>query len=283
MALFSIAAFVIAIRETMEAALIVGILLSYLDQTNNHRFKKDVWIGTILAILLSIIGAVIFEAFLGGFEGDSEKLFEGIVMISAAVVLTWMIIWMFYNAKGLKYELENRTQLALSEEKKYALFSIAFIAVFREGIETVLFLAGIGATEDKRSVFTGGITGIFVAIIISILLFRGSIELNIKQFFSVTSVILIFFAAGLFSHGMHEFQELGWFGSETSFWNKHLWNSSGILNDSEGALGPLIRALFGYQDKPSIIELVSYAFYWVAIGVTFVRLKVESQLNPTSV
>lgn len=272
MTIFSVASFVITLRETMEAAMIVGILLAYLSKTNNDKLKKDVWIGTVLALIASVIGAVIFHLVLGGFEGDTEKLFEGIVMTTAAAVLTWMIVWMFRNAHTLKFELEQKTEVVLSNESRYALMGLAFVSVFREGIETILFLASVGANEGVAAEVFGAISGIIVATTLAALFFRGTVELNIKQFFNTTSVILIFFAAGLFSHGIHEFQELGWFGSESNFWNQVRWDTKDILNDKDDGIGSLIRALFGYQDTPSLLELVAYIMYWVMITLMFVKV-----------
>ncbi len=273
MVAFSTASFLLVLRETIEAALIVSILLAYLDKTSNIRFKKDIWIGTIIAVIFSMIGAVVFTQFLGGFEGSAEKLFEGIVMVLAASVLSWMIIWMMRNGRFIKQELQEKVDLAMSEEKKYALISLAFISVFREGIETILFIGSISASEDPTGVLLSALIGALVAVALAIGLFRGVINLDLKKFFNVTSIILILFAAGLFAHGIHEFQELGWFGPEDTFLNTPLFVIP--LSDKEGILGPLLRALFGYQDKPTPIEIIAYLFYWVAIGFVYTRIKAQ--------
>lgn len=259
----------------MEAALIVGILLAYLSKTDNHQFKRDIWIGTGLAIILSVLTAIAFQVFRGGFEGDDEKIFEGIIMILAAAVLAWMIIWMFSHSRTLKHVLELKTDTAISENRKFALVGIAFISVFREGIETVLFLQATITGEGVVANLTGAISGIVVALALAVFFFKGTVDLDLKKFFNFTSVILIVFAAGLFSHGVHEFQELGVFGGESSFWNKQLIDLSGVLNDKTNEFGALLRALFGYQDKPTVIELISYVFYWLVMGLTFLKINRE--------
>ena len=104
-----------------------GILLAYLTKTNNEQYKKDVWIGSGIAIILSIIGAIIFQQFLGGFEGDAEKLFEGIAMIVAALFLSWMIIWMFRNGRFLQIELQEKLKVAIDKNSKFALVGISFM------------------------------------------------------------------------------------------------------------------------------------------------------------
>ena len=172
----------------------------------------------------------------------------------------------------LKFELEKKTEVVLSNESRYALISLAFISVFREGIETVLFLASVGTNEGVVAETVGAVTGIVIASLLAVLFFMGTLELNIRKFFNITSVILIFFAAGLFSHGMHEFQELRYFGSENNFWNKVRWDTSGFLNDKDDRLGSFVRSLFGYQDTPSIIELLAYILYWVLIGLMFIKI-----------
>ncbi|MHA2271268.1 MAG: FTR1 family iron permease [Candidatus Hodarchaeales archaeon] len=283
MEFLSFAAFLITLRETMEAALIVGILLAYLDKTGNFQLKRDVWIGTILAVVASGLAAVLFEVFTNGFEGDTEKLFEGIVMLLAASILTSMILWMFRNAKDIRMGLEEKAQAAISGTKKYAIFSLAFVAVFREGIETVLFLAGVTSNEPTSAVLFSGAIGIIVSIILAVLAFRGAIELNLRQFFNVTSIFLILFAAGLFSHGIHEFQELGWFGAESAPWNEAVWDSSSWLNDKDDGLGALFRALFGYQDKPSLLEIGAYVGYWLGIGAIFLEINKRGPLAPAEI
>jgi high-affinity iron transporter len=271
------------LRETMEAALIVGILLAYLEKTENLQLKRDVWIGTIAAIVASGIAALLFEILASGFEGDVEKLFEGFVMILAAAILTSMILWMFKNAKDIKIGLEERAQAAISGTKRYAILSLAFVSVFREGIESVLFLAGITSNEPSSAVLFSGMIGVIVSVVLAVLAFKGTVELNLRQFFHITSILLILFAAGLLSHGIHEFQELGWFGPEAALWNEVLWDTSPILNDKDNGLGALLRALFGYQDKPSLLEIGAYVAYWLGITMVFLEVNKKIPLNPTPI
>ena len=264
--LISFSSFFIVLRETMEAALVVGIVLATLDKTGNSREKRQVWIGTGAAIVVSIIAAILFEVLTSGFQGDIEKLFEGIVFLSASAVLTWMIVWLSKTGGNLQHELQTKTQVAIDQDQKYAILTLVFIAVLREGIETALFLAGVRVTDVAYSaILFSGLIGVIIAILLAVLLFSGLVRVNLKYFFLVTNVILIFFAAGLFSHGLHEFQELGWLGADTLFWNEKLFSLKGVLTDSEG-VGALLRALFGYQDEPSLIELLSYVLYWIGIG-----------------
>jgi high-affinity iron transporter len=284
--LISVPSFVIALRETIEAALIVGIVSAYLTKTNNKNLMKDVWLGVFLAIIGSFLGALIFNLVYGGFEGDLEKIFEGFVMIIAVIVLTTMILWNFKNSKVIKTQLENHVQDVLTDNKRYAIVSLVFISVFREGIETVLFLGSIVTTENPISVSFSAVFGIIFAIVLSIGFFKGSITINLSSFFNLTSILLILFGAGLLSHAMHEFQELFWFGAyETTnapFWNIPIIDLTNILSDSNG-LGSILRSLLGYQDKPTLVEVISYFGYICLCIIIYLRMKVTPKTPSTNV
>lgn len=273
MVLFSFSAFIIALRETMEAALIVSIVLAYLTKTGNLRFKKHVWVGVFTAIIASVFAAIAFQTLAGGFSGNAEKIFEGFAFTLTAVFLTLMIIWMKKQGRYLEVVLQDKVNVAIDEKSGYSIFLLIFINVFREGIETVLFFVGIGVNEEPSTVFISGSIGIVVTTAFSILLFRGTIKLDLKNFFNYTSIILILFAAGLFAHGMHEFQELETiFGPMGVGVNTVFLDLSSVLNDKENILGVMLRALFGYQDKPTYLELIAYLGYWLMILLVFMRI-----------
>ena len=146
------AEFIIVFREVLEASLIIGILYTFLNKTNQQDAIKQLWKGVYLALIASVVGSVLFQKLLGGFAGQAEKLFEGIVMIVAAAVLGTMIIWMAKN-KNIAAELEEQAELAISSEKMaYGIFGLAFISVFREGIETILFIYGIMIKQGGVSI-----------------------------------------------------------------------------------------------------------------------------------
>ncbi|MBK5114619.1 MAG: FTR1 family protein [Candidatus Heimdallarchaeota archaeon] len=260
-------------RESIEAALIIGILLTYLSKVGHKELRKDIWLGTIAAILTSVGAAMLFYFVLGGFE-QYEKIIEGFAMIIAAIILTWVIIWMMKTGKDIKGKLEDRIEQTISKEKRFGLIFLAFISVFREGIETVLFMVGVVTVETNVWAIIGSsIAGIAVSVVIGIALFWSGQKINLKYFFNITSIILIIFAAGLFAHGLHEFQEIGWFGSEDFFLQRTVWDMSAFLNDKTTELGKFLRALVGYQDKPTWLELISYVTYIVgaSIGIILIR------------
>jgi len=270
--LFSTASFLITLRETIEAALIVGILLVYVSKVGRKDFKKQIWIGTAVGVLLSILAAVIFQLVLGGFE-SYEEIFEGFAMVFASVLLTWMIIWMMKTGRNMQKKLENKIEFSIKEQQKYGLLTLALISVLREGIETALFLAGVGATEENLwTVIWPGLLGIVVAIVIAVMIFYSGKQINLKLFFLITGIILIIVAAGMFAHGIHEFQEIGWFVLETHWLQKNVWDISSTLNDKTMELGKFLRALFGYQDKPTWLEIIVYIGYYLVLGTVFLGL-----------
>jgi len=271
--MFSVAGFLITMRESIEAALIIGILLTYLSKVGHKELRKDIWLGTIAAILTSIGAAMLFYFVLEGFEQYVE-IIEGFAMIIAAIILTWVIIWMMRTGKDIKGKLEDRIELTISREKRFGLISLAFISVLREGIETVLFMVGVVTVETNVwAIIWSSIAGIAVSVVIGIALFWSGQKISLKYFFNITSVVLIIFAAGLFAHGLHELQEIGWFGSEDFFLQRIVWDTSAILNDKTTELGKFLRALVGYQDKPTWLELISYVTYAVSASITVLLIK----------
>ena len=273
--MFNTVSFLITLRETIEAALIIGIILTYVIKIKQKRLQRDIWIGTGLGIILSILFGFLFSYVLGSFE-DYEKIIEGFSMIFAAILLTWMIIWMSETGKNYKMQLESKIDASIRNEQRLGLFSLAFISVLREGIETVIFLTGVEATvETPLDILWSGLIGILVALIIVIIIFVSGKRINLKLFFGITSVFLILFAAGMLSHGFHELQDLGWFGAEDSFFQTVVWTSSSFLNDKTSEIGKFLRTLFGYQDQPTWLEILTYVLYYVLIGGLFILIKIR--------
>ena len=197
---------IIIFREVLEASLIIGILYTYLKKSNNEDSIKMLWGGVSLAIFLSIIASILFQMIAGGFEGSASKIFEGIVMIVASVVLTTMIIWMAQN-KNISEDLKNKAKESLSSGLKYGIFTLAFVAVFREGVEIILFLYAIGI-KDGISIFPS-IIGAVLGLLAGYTIFVQGVKIPLKKFFNVTSVFLIFVAAGMLTYGIHELESGG--------------------------------------------------------------------------
>lgn len=278
-----LASFVIALREGIEAALIIGVILAYLKKIQQTRYNKHVYFGLGLAISISIVMAFGFEMLAGGFTGANEEVFEGFTSLIAVIVLTYMIFWMDRNSRRLKGELQEKIDLAITQRQLYGLVSLVFFAVFREGLETVLFLAGVRfTTESSQEMLIGGTLGLFVAAILGYLIIRGSVELNLRKFFRITGIVLLIFAAGLFAFGVHELIEVGWL--PPGLGGERVYDISHLLSD-KSTVGSLLRALVGYNDNPFFWEAIAYVMFWITIGMALIwlnRRTTPSKTIPTT-
>jgi len=273
-----VAATLISLREGLEAALIVGILLGYLRKINHPAGRGPVWIGVLAAVILSIGVALVIQAVGLKLEGSAEQLFEGITMFLAVGVLTWMIFWMRYQARLMRTSLEHDVQTAVASGRNRGLAAVSFLAVFREGIETALFLSAAAFASDGGGTLPGAMLGLGLAVLIGYLIYATTARLNVRIFFNLTSALLLIFAAGLFAHGVHEFQEAGVFPTL----NAQLWNTNHILDESS-TVGEFLKALVGYNGNPSFEEVAAYLVYWVAtlLGVRlWMQAKFGTRLKP---
>jgi high-affinity iron transporter len=274
-----LASFLLSLREGIEAALIIGIVLGALNKLNRRELLPAVWYGTICAILVSLIAGITLTVLGLSLEGAAEKIFEGIAMLAAACVLTWMIFWMHRQSRYIKGEVESGVSHASSSGGKRAIFSLSFLAVVREGIELALFLTAATFATDPQSTIIGGILGLGTAALIGVALFASTLRLNLPRFFQVTGILLILFAAGLVAHGIHEFNELSWIPPVI----EHIWNLNPFL-DENSAVGSLLKALFGYNGNPSLTEVLGYLAYFAAIyiGLKRVNRPAESLVRQTA-
>ncbi len=252
--------FLITLREGLEAALIVGIVLGVLRKMGRADHSRLVWAGVLAAVAVSVVAGLAFHTLGVAFEGRAEAIFEAVAMLLAAAVLTWMILWMQRQGRKIQADLETDVRRAVTDENSWALFSLAFVAVVREGIETVLFLTAAAFSATVGETLVGGALGLSAAIVIGWLIFAAGRELNVRTFFRVTGVLLILFAAGLVAHGVHELQEAALLPTIV----EHVWDVNYILSE-DSTVGTFLKALFGYNGNPSLIEILSYAGYYVAV------------------
>ncbi len=258
------AALIITLRETLEAALVVGIILAYLEKSGNLKHKKHIWYAVLAGVLVSVIAAFVLKAIGQEFEGTAEQIYEGVTMLLASGLLTWMILWMLTKRKNLKSNIENKVAAHIQDNHPMGLFFLTFVSVIREGIETSIFMQAASFENQGQNLLLGGILGIVLAIILSYILFKGIKKIQLKKFFTVTSVLLILFAAGLLAHGIHEFQEAGVIPIIT----EHIWDTNGFI-DEKGGFGGILSGLFGYNGNPSLIETISYFAYLIVIALTW--------------
>lgn len=309
--------FVTSLREVLEAALIIGIITGYLTKLDRKDLHRDVIYGILGAIGFSIGMAWIFLNLLTGLT-EYQKLFEGVVMLLAVGVLTWMIIWMTYQSKNFRSEFQDRIDKIVTNKEKAGIVLLVFFSVSREGAELVLFLYAsylgiveeVGPVISLSTILTGFVIGLAVATVLAFVLFKTTGRLNIKKFFQVTSVILIVFAAGLLAHGIHEIYEfLEIIGSSlasnflwTEVWNINNTPFGDLLNFFFGwsydpsnpfrfeksAVGGIIVGLFGWNDNPALIEVLAYGLYYIIVIYAIKHIqapvikeeKVSTSMNP---
>lgn len=263
-----IVSLIITLRETLEMVLIIGIIFRYLRKSNQMEYKKYVYWGIIAGLIMSISGALMINSLSILFEGRIEQIFEGIIMLLGAFLLTTMILWMI-NQKNIAEELEEKLQNQTNKTHKFGVFSVVFVSILREGIETTLFLGAARFSEENNSLL-GAIIGIVTAIILGIIFYQGTSKINLKLFFAFTGYFLIIIAAGLLAHGIHEFQEAG----IIPIIIEHIYDINFIL-DEKGTFGLFLKGLFGYNGNPSLIETIAYVVYMVLIFNVWRYLKMQ--------
>jgi high-affinity iron transporter len=265
--------YLLSLREGLEAALIVGIVLGALTKIRRNDLSPAVWLGTLSAVGVSILTAILLTSFGMSLEEQAEQIFEGITMLIAAGILTWMIFWMSKQARFLKSELEAGVNKAAASTGKRAMFWLAFVAVVREGIELALFVTAAFFAGDQSQVnsniiqtLAGTILGLGTAVLLGWTLFATTVRLDLRRFFQVTGFLLILFAAGLVAHGVHEFNEVGWIPSIV----EHVWDVNAIV-DENSVPGQLLKTLFGYNGNPSLTEVIAYFIYLAVVTVLWRR------------
>lgn len=266
-----LAAGLIGLREGIEAALIIGIVMGYLAKIGQRRQMRIAWAGVITALLLSVLLAVGITLVGAELKSPTEQIFEGTTMLAAVAMLTGMFFWMRVQARSIKSSLERDMRLALDSGQTLSLFGMTFVAIIREGVETALFLSASAFAGNGAVTLTGALIGLGLAALAGVGIYAFSMRLNLRLFFNITSVALLFFAAGLVGLAVHEYQEVGLLPLTIP----HMWDLSFILDDSSG-VGGMLKTLIGYNSAPSLLEVLSYVAYWV-LALAGVRWWVDRQ------
>lgn len=256
----------IGFREAVEAALIIGVLLTWLARSERGDLANWIWKGVGAGVLASLVVAALFAWVWGGVESfeANEAMFEGILEILAAILLTAVIIH-FVRHPSSK-ELEAWADEAFQTKQGAGLFMISFLSVWREGSETVIF---IGAGTEGSGGIVGVMIGIAMATLLAYAFFKRGMEVDITKLFKVTNVLLILFAAGLVAHGFHELQEAG----VAPIVVEHIWDVNPDVSDTDvaagnypalhekGVIGGIFKALFGWNGNPALLEVVLWGAY----------------------
>ncbi|MBI5018868.1 FTR1 family protein [Candidatus Gottesmanbacteria bacterium] len=273
-----IAAFLITLREVIEASLIVATILGILIKLRQHRSVRAVWLATGLAALLSVvllgIGSLFGIKIQEIYSGKTEEFIEGVFMVASAAFITWAVFFLHKYFASYKTRLIVKISETLKQEEQKGIFWLAFTAVFREGFEIVLFLSTIFFSSNPKDIFTGFAGGLTGGLLISAGLFAATIRLPVLLAFRATSLLLIFFAAGLFARGVHEFAEAGILPELTSITLHFLPAKTSIAGD-------MIKAIFGLTRSMDIAQLTVYTGY-VAFMVWWVFVR-KGKMAPSEV
>jgi len=271
----------LAFREGIEAVLVIVIILLYLKNTDQRFYYKYVYIGSALAIISSSIFAVVFTALFGGFSGAAEQIFEGIAFIISGIFVLTLVLWMSKEGPKMKKHLEEKVEFSIESGRVFSITILTFIIIIREGIELVLLLTGATSVGslNQVDVILGSLVGLGISVGVGLLIYYGVKNINLSKFFKVTNVILILFVAGLITYGIHELIEAGVVNPII----QEVWNLKHILPEKfpDGNLltpewleiiGSLLKALFGYNANPALLEVIVYPSILISVGIISLKL-----------
>jgi len=266
----------LALREGLEAVLVVVIILLYLKKTDQKIYYKYVYLGILLATIASIVFAIIFSIAFGGFTGVLEQIFEGTTFIISGIFILTLVLWVSKEGSKMRENLEGKVGDSIKTQKVFSISITTFIIIIREGIELVLLTTGAASigSLNQVNIILGSMIGLAISILIGLLIFYGIKSINLKLFFKITNIMLILFAAGLITYGIHEFIEAGIINPII----EEVWNIKHILPEKfpDGnpatpefleIIGALLKALFGYNANPALLEVVIYPVLLVSIGI----------------
>jgi high-affinity iron transporter len=268
--------FVIFLREGIEASMIVAILLSYLERINQREHFRDVYLGVVAAFVLIVIGGVGAYFLIKQYDGSNvQTYFETTTYIIAAGFLTWMTFWMHKHARTMAKELQERSDVALTKGTRLGLGVLSFQAVGREGLETMVFTLAIVFASERQAqtpvhgnlLLVGAALGLGVAFLLAFLMYRLGTKVNLKIFFRVLGIVLMFFAAGLLADAVQNLQQLGWISIGTHV----MWDSSGTITESSN-IGDVLHSMLGYADHPTVMQGIVYVSYVVVSVATFIAM-----------
>ena len=261
-----IGSLVITLREGLEAALVISVVLAHLTRVGRQDRSASVWLGAGLAILVSTaVGSAIMPT-IGSLEGTAEQVFEGTAMLLAVAALSYTILWMRRQAGAFQANLRHEVSRAVQDGSAWTLVGLAFLVVVREGIETVLFLFGAVQASSPVDTLIGGLLGLVLAVGLGLGLYRGGLHLDLRTFFNATALLLIMFAAGMLAHGAHELIEAGFLPGII----EPVWDLNPVLSE-QSILGQFLKALFGYNGNPTLVEVAAYIAYLGAMTAIYLR------------
>lgn len=287
----AIPTFVVTLREGVEASLVVGIVLAYLNKANRQHLNRWVYLGIAGGILSSVLVGVVLNGFLVQLDASEyayarvvKQLVEGGFSLVAIALLSWMLIWMTRQAKALKADIEGTIDAVLKDSQTagWGVFGLVMIAVLREGFETVIFISA--KFQDGWMPTAGAIAGLVGAVIIGFCLFQLGVKINLRRFFQVMGILLLLIVSGLVITALRHFDAAAlsliqfapaWSpicvsSNETCFLGPQVWNMSTTLPDRQFP-GILLKAFFGYTQRLYLLQAFGYLAFLVGIGGLYVR------------
>jgi high-affinity iron transporter len=255
--------FVIALREGVEASLIIGIVAAFLVKEGRRDALRQMWAGVAIAVALCMGVAVLLRVVGHDLPERGQASLETAIGLVAVAAVTYMIVWMRRNARGIKATLEGDAASALASGSTMALVAMAFLAVLREGFETSVFLlAAFQDTADKTAAGTGAVIGLIAAVAIGLGLYRGGVRINLARFFRVTGLVLVFVAAGLLATAAHTAHEAGLLNA----FQGHVVDLSWLVQPNTIS-GSLLTGMLGLQPQPTVAEALVYLLYAVPMAL----------------
>lgn len=271
-----IATFVIFFREGIEASMIVAILLSYLNRIGQRRYFRDVFLGIFVALVLVFGGGIAAFLLISQYDGSNvQTYFETVTYLIAAGALTYMTFWMQSHSRTMAKDLERKSETALSGGTRAGLGVLAFQAVGREGVETMVFTLAIVFASTKQAatpvkgdfLIFGALLGLLVSLITAFAIYRLGARLNLRRFFQTLGVVLMVFAAGLLADAIENLQQLGWL----AFGQRALWNTSSFISEGS-SIGDVLHSLIGYAERPTVLQAIVWAAYVATATIAFIRM-----------
>jgi high-affinity iron transporter len=264
-----LATLVIFLREGVEASMIIAILLAYLNRIGRREHFRDVFVGVGAALLLATAGGLAAYLTIRSYDGSRvQTIFETVTYLVAATVLTYMTFWMRKHARSLSKELRARADAALDGRARWGLGLLAFQAVGREGLETVVFTLAIIFSTSTAGALSGAVIGLAGSLGIAFVIYRLGHKLNLARFFTVIGVLLMVFAAGLLADAVENLQQLGWLPVLAA----PMWHSARLLSE-DSALGDVLHSFFGYSDAPTPLQVLIYAGYLAVVVLVYLGVR----------
>jgi high-affinity iron transporter len=255
--------FVIGLREGLEASLIVGIIAAFVVRKGAGSAMRFLWAGVIAAISLCVLAGVALHLAEEALPQRQQEGLETVVGLLAVAMVTYMIVWMRRHARELKGDLEGKAESALATGSVWGLIFMAFLAVLREGLETVVFLlAAFQASTNPLAAGGGAALGIAVAVVLGYAIYKGGVKINMARFFRVTGFVLVFVAAGLLATAIHTAHEAGWFNLLQGQALDLTW-----LVRPGTVVSSLVTGMLGIQPRPTVGEVGGWLIYFIPVAL----------------